>query len=67
MLGKQAKILAPLDVADLLAFADCSRQQPRKAAADWFRCTQNWPMPFPPGGKLALGQGTWCALNAAAR
>ena len=25
MLGKQAKILAPLDVADLLAFADCSR------------------------------------------
>jgi integrase len=26
MLGKQAKILAPLDVADLLVFADCSRQ-----------------------------------------
>ena len=25
MLGKQAKILAPLDLADLLAFADCSR------------------------------------------
>ena len=25
MLGKQAKILASLDVADLLAFADCSR------------------------------------------
>ena len=25
MLGKQAKILAPRDVADLLAFADCSR------------------------------------------
>jgi integrase len=26
MLGKQAKVLALLDVADLLAFADCSRQ-----------------------------------------
>jgi integrase len=26
MLGKQAKVLASLDVADLLAFADCSRQ-----------------------------------------
>jgi integrase len=25
MLGKQAKTLAPLDVADLLAFADCTR------------------------------------------
>ena len=25
MLGKQAKILAPRDVTDLLAFADCSR------------------------------------------
>ena len=25
MLGKQAKILSPLDVADLLAFADCTR------------------------------------------
>ena len=25
MLGKQAKILAPRDAADLLAFADCSR------------------------------------------
>ena len=25
MLGKQAKILSPLDVADLLTFADCSR------------------------------------------
>ena len=25
MLGKRAKILAPLDLADLLAFADCSR------------------------------------------
>ena len=25
MLGKQAKILAPRDVAELLAFADCSR------------------------------------------
>jgi len=25
MLGKQAKVLALLDVADLLAFADCSR------------------------------------------
>src|ERR1700722_1244386 len=25
MPGKQAKILAPLDIADLLAFADCSR------------------------------------------
>jgi integrase len=26
MLGKQAKVLPLLDVADLLAFADCSRQ-----------------------------------------
>ena len=26
MLGKQAKILSAFDVADLLAFADCSRQ-----------------------------------------
>ena len=26
MLGKQAKILAPRELADLLAFADCSRQ-----------------------------------------
>jgi integrase len=25
MLGKQAKILSPFDVADLLAFAECSR------------------------------------------
>ena len=25
MLGKQAKIVAPRDVVDLLAFADCSR------------------------------------------
>ena len=25
MLGKQAKMLSPLDVADLLAFADCTR------------------------------------------
>jgi integrase len=26
MLGKQAKVLAPDQLADLLAFADCSRQ-----------------------------------------
>jgi integrase len=25
MLGKQAKILSPLDVADVLAFTDCTR------------------------------------------
>ena len=29
MLGKQAKILSPLDVADLLAFADCTRHPAR--------------------------------------
>ena len=30
VLGKQAKTLAPRDVADLLAFADCSRHPLRK-------------------------------------
>ena len=29
MLGKQAKTLASIDVADLLAFADCSRHRLR--------------------------------------
>ena len=29
MLGKQAKILGPRDVADLIAFADCSRHPVR--------------------------------------
>ncbi len=29
MLGKQARILSPLDVADLLAFADCTRHPAR--------------------------------------
>jgi integrase len=32
MLGKQAKILSPLDVTDLLAFADCSRYPLRNRA-----------------------------------
>jgi integrase len=32
MPGKQAKMLAPLDVADLLAFADCSRHPLRNRA-----------------------------------
>ena len=37
MLGKQAKILAARDVADLLAFADCSRHPLRTGDHDTFQ------------------------------
>jgi hypothetical protein len=37
MLGKQAKILSPLDVADLLAFADCTRHPIRNCVISQHR------------------------------
>ena len=62
MLGKQAKILSPFDVADLLAFAECSRHPHRNrvivllSAKAGLRAGEmaslTWDMVVDAGGKI---------------